>query len=784
MMNQKRRQFIALLTAGGTVLPRVTFASDAEWKSLQKQVEFQKAKLAELIRTARRKNITADYAEVSYQVISLFQVAAQHDYDHMDRVVKIFKGYWPYPKIDPVHTEQLPQNELKACLEIADFAMADLKMQLDRKIRRAAPPELDSGKMVLRNGYYEIDGRVVFPSSLVWTPREEFALNSFGRLGGGYLQQTHMHEDGSPGSHLQSSIESLQKQREMGMRPFVFLTGHNVPGWMKKKHPEVLYGGRNFVEYDIDSPIVRDGMQKLYSGFLPGYSEACGDVPMVHLLANEPHFATARNGWKAENGLSDYTMEKFHRQLEKKYGSIDKLNAVYGTAHKKWEEVLFHETPPSGRQIDPRLRGTPVWYDWIRFNHDRVNEWFTFLKTEAQKNDGGRNAPVSIKVLGYSLSTSQRDGGMDMEYLTKLQEVMGADLRCAPAGAEFYRAHEEGLEPETGWQTRFAYEWSEQVMFLDFSKSLCPDKAFYDSEWHGFGTVSWRHFALKREYVRSALWMAFTHGMSAINPWLWGRGEDGALRESADYIGELPTQPTAVDQYSRTMKELNAFAPQIVKLIPKKRDFMIYYCEEAAIQDENYTAGLQSIYEALKLLNLSVGFTTPSEIAKLDAETQTVLVPPTPYILDDSLAQLKSFSGKAVVFDAERSFIKTELGLDRNVGEIDAPYAAVPMGNPFEMLPVLREKLTPLATANPVPFEIKDGRGKDAFGVSVIQAVSDEPGKVLLMLNNFSNGIRVVNILPPKGKPFKVADLIDYRPEQLQIRMEPCDIRLLMVAVN
>lgn len=88
---------------------------------------------------------------------------------------------------------------------------------------------------------------------------------------------------------------------------------------------------------------------------------------------------------------------------------------------------------------------------------------------------------MTIKVLGYSLSNSTRDGGMDMEYLTKLQDIMGADLRCMPLGANIYGKLEEGQYPETAWQSHFSYEWSEQSMFLDFSKSLCPEKLFYDS---------------------------------------------------------------------------------------------------------------------------------------------------------------------------------------------------------------------------------------------------------------------------------------------------------------
>ncbi|MDF7822623.1 beta-galactosidase [Pontiellaceae bacterium B12227] len=776
--HQSRRNFVGTVAAGGTLFPMLGKAETAEWKGLVRRVEAKQEDLAGMISAARRKKCVVDYAIVSHQVISIYQVAAKHDYENMDRVREIFKTVWYYSKIDPVHTERIAYTELEACLDIADYAMNELRQQMARQIKLLAPPDLTTGQTRLASRAYEQDGKPIFPSSLVWTPAKTEELNAFGRIGGGYLQISMLNEDLKPGRNMEARKKSLAEQDRLHMAPRVFLSGHSAAGWMKKTHPEILYGGRNFTQYDIDSPLIREWVSTLYSQFLPEYGKACGDAPMMHLLANEPHFATRKGGWKANNGLSDHTMEKWQRSLEAKYQTIDALNAVYGTEHTDWDQVLFHRLEPLQRQIDKRLRGTPLWYDWVRFNHDRVNEWFSFLKTEAQKNDGGRNAPASIKVLGFSLSKSERSGGMDMEYLTDLQDVLGADLRCAPAGANFFGKHEEGMDPETGWQAHFAYDWSEQSMFLDFSKSICPDKVFYDSEWHGFGAVSWRHFHMSRDYVRSALWLAFSHGMGMIKAWLWGRGADGALSPKADHIGELSTQPIAVEAFGRTLKELNAHAGHVVSVLPEKRDFWIYYCEESAIQDPEYTHGFKQVYEALKMLNYSVGFTTPSKIGRLDPATQTVIVSPTRFVSDRSLDQLKSFAGRIVLVGGEESFLKTEQGIERsNVWKL-AAFAEVPMADWIDLVPALESALAPVASVPLVPLQITDTGGRDSFGVSVLESKDPKSGRTVLVLNNISKDRRLVT-LPDNAR---TADLITQQRCSNRMVMDPCAVRLIMVA--
>ena len=763
-----------------------------DWEQLMGDVAARKETLSRLISKAEAAGLATDYARTSETVITLFQQASTADRDTIDKVRRIF-GSFNYPKkVDTdLWANRLATDELLACLEVAGYAIDQLRLQLDGELVLAPTPDFSTGRMELGEASYLLDGYPVFPYSLVWMPAREPYLSGFGRLGGISLRMQQIPEDlASITRPFEVSASELKQQAAENCAPFSILTGHVAPGWLVKRHPEIVHWGRNFTRYDTDSPLVREWISTLYRAALPIYSDAVGGQPMIHLVANEPHFATARGGWLARNGLSDNTMARYAAWLENKYRTIHGLNAIYGTRFEDFSSVRFYETPDPGgldveshtlRQIDPGLRGTAIWYDWCRFNMDRINDCFTFLKSEAKANDGGRRAPMSIKMLGHSLSRETRDGGMDVEYLVKLQDVVGADLRVTPLGAEFYGKHEEGLDPKTGWIARSSYDWVDQSMFIDFAKSICPDKVFYDSEWHGFGTVSWRHFSIGRDYVRSALWMAFTHGMGLINPWLWGRSENGELDNRADHLGQLSTQPIAMDAYGRVMKELNAHAKRILPAVPEHRRFMIYYCEESAIQDEVYTNRLKDVYESLKLLNLKVGFTTPSEIGSLDTATQVLILPPTRYIMDDSLDRLLHFAdsgGRLVAVTAGANFIWNELGQARQSIPALGAVRTVPLAEIPDMVEDMESSLKDLRSKPIIGTRISDTDGRPAYGV-FIQQYPDPAceGSVIVTLNNFSRFPRRVAI----DTVSKLTDLLTGNDLPDTFTMQPCAVHLVRI---
>jgi len=544
---------------------------------------------------------------------------------------------------------------------------------------------------------------------------------------------------------------------------------------MKTQHPEILQGGRLFTKYDIDSTLVRGWLQDLFASTLPAWSKAAGDMPELQLLANEPSFSTAKGQWLAGNGVSAITLQKYRLWVAAKYKTVAELNKTYHTSYKSLDQVAI--TVP----IDPALRGGPVWYDWCRFNMDRVDNWFAFLKKGVQANDI-HHSPVTIKILGPSLGDSTRDQGIDIEYLTKLQDIDGSDLRAAPRDAHFSPKQSGAMDPKSGWTSRYSYDWIDQSMALDFTKSLCPHKLFYDSEWHGLGANSWQDTHMNANYIHSALWLAFTHGMGAMQAWVWDRKLDGSFSHSPDEIGQLSTQPIALDAYGQTFKELNAHASEVISAVPSERHFLIYYSEDTAIQSDDYMAQLREVYVALKLLNVSIGFAPADEVAGIDTKTQTLIVSPTAYISEANLNRLRLFQrsgGRIILVGADKSFLKTELGVTRTDRAIKGVFASIPMKDASQLVEEFTKALGPIQSPNPVNISITDEGGKKAYGVIVSESSDSQTGATTIVLNNVSKDPRDVTLTARHDPSGKLMNLITHQQEMKQVVMAPCDVLVL-----
>lgn len=490
------------------------------------------------------------------------------------------------------------------------------------------------------------------------------------------------------------------------------------------------------------------------------------------MLANEPTFSIREGGVNAANGVSEHTLEKYRAWLRDKYTDVATLNDTYGSDFGDFASVNY------AIPLSTDYQGGPVWYDWCRFNMDRVNDWFTYLHDAVKAVDPGN--PTHIKLMGErAVHHDYHDEGLDFEYLAKLVGMPGSDNQCSPRRAEW------DIRFTQGWQDRYVLEWANQSIMLDFAKSICPEKPFFDSEWHGLSAPRWRDFHTHAPYVRAVLWLAATHGLSAMNAWVWNRHADGSVDYRADFIGTTMTQPIQLDAFGRTLKELNAHGDMVRALVPGERYYILYYNKDAAIQDPTYAEHMMQVYEALKLLNVPVGFTTPGELGSVSKATQTLILPPTPFISDLDLAGLQAFAadrGKILLVEPTRSFTKDELGAPRNGDTGIIPYGRVDLADVFDMADKFAEALADRRPPLPVALEITDTEGKPVYGVFHSQAVDPDTGHVLVSLINVSPDRRRVSF--PGRTEARIVGRDELTGQSLApvLVLAPQEVRLLRVA--
>ncbi|RME71108.1 MAG: glycoside hydrolase family 42, partial [Verrucomicrobia bacterium] len=477
---------------------------EATWQRMLGEVDSAREALAEMIARAEAQGIPTEYARVSLVTIDLFRGKfAPWDRAHPAEVQAMYDAKY-FSRHDPVGPVRLPFDELADCIEVADTAMAELERQLQGSLRLVRPPDFSADDIRLVGAYYRLRGRVVFPSYFFWHPFEEDLMQAYGRSGEGYLAVTDLGPDGHVRSWRHDAlVDLIRRQADARRAPIQFFLGHVVGegAWQRLAHPKVFAaGGRLFTDYDIDHPLVREWLETLFAEQMAPAVAACGDKPRVHMMANEPAFPMREGGVQAENGVSGWTMTKFRAWLQAKYGSIDAVNQLYGTAWGDFGEATMPLPMPLS------LQGGARWYDWCRFNMDRVNEWFAWLHERIHAVDP--DGKTHVKLMGErSVHFEYRDEGLDFESIVRLVDMPGTDSQMTPADAEW------DVRFDQSWRGRYCLEWRAQAIMLDFIRSLAPGKPCYDSEWHGLSGSRWRAFHMDRRYVRAALWLAFSGGL-------------------------------------------------------------------------------------------------------------------------------------------------------------------------------------------------------------------------------------------------------------------------------
>ena len=143
----------------------------------------------------------------------------------------------------------------------------------------------------------------------------------------------------------------LDLAREKGMKVIFCTPTATPPAWLTEKYPEVLNG-------TIDGVLFRHGGRRHYNYNSPVYQEKTRIITEAFASHYGPHPAVI--GWQIDTELncerdefySESDTAAFRVFLQKKYGSLDKLNEAWGTTfwnqtYTDWKEVHIPRTTPS-----------------------------------------------------------------------------------------------------------------------------------------------------------------------------------------------------------------------------------------------------------------------------------------------------------------------------------------------------------------------------------------------------------------------------------------------------
>ena len=301
--------------------------------------------------------------------------------------------------------------------------------------------------------------------------------------------------------------EALDEAHRNGQTVLMQFGMHYRPKWLFERYPDAhmkrhdgSVGEGGWHPFCLDHPGVRELMQ----GFLEKTVSAIKDHPalLTYCLWNEPHLY-------GHVCYSDFTVGKFRTHLTTKYGSIDALNAAWGTQYAAFENVEapanrdesywivradYSEALQNGQQVQPPaswegLSANPVaWNDWARFRESNYAEFFKWQTQIIRRVDADH--PITTKIVPFD-SFSHR------VYSRAVHTQLWADTFCDAVGFDGYHH----LDGNVGVR-----------QYADFMRSMARGKPAWNTE-AGFAWADLRGRP-SPEAERSAFWMQFARGVN------------------------------------------------------------------------------------------------------------------------------------------------------------------------------------------------------------------------------------------------------------------------------
>ncbi|MCL7752646.1 alpha-amylase family protein [Polaribacter sp. Z022] len=640
------------------------------------------SKLESLMETAKSKSIDVTREETTLWFANEFIKFANWDEAHKEDIERLFSYYWIYKKDKKKLAEELPDFERNKVIEILDKSINDLEQLIAGNIKRRPVNKVDWENIEVVKNQFLSNGKPVFLydyfSKTVGQPLTNKSIynDHLGAIhhGGSTLYEVNQDRAINPYLLKEDGTFDQEKLKLVTDIPdtnvgFMILWNMGMPDWVHKKEPQLADGRSLFTGFDIDNPLARkvwsDVIQKSAS-LLKGKKV----TQMGYILSNEPHWFSVTKHWTDRYNemakLSTYTIDKLKKWLDVKYnGNIKNLNKNWNTSFKDFASVEI-QIP-----MDRALRGTPIWYDWCRYNMDRSIDWFTFLQGELHKADP--SAATNIKLIPNHLTEDSRSHGIDVEALTDLTSMIGSDAKMRERSTR-------SKGPEE-WEERYSYFWEEMSVAYDFMESVSPNKINFNSESHFLSGSHWRKLDTSIDFVRSTTWLATLHGMDAQLAWFWARDPDGSPEDrlegelsffdqalAGSYAGSANMQPHVANEYAQIMMDLNSFSEEVYAVRDQRRPIRLFYSETSAIVKKHHMKQMFPLYESLYFEGFPVGYATENIIKKQDnSNWDVVVVYKTPYVTDGEFNALQSYlnQGGTIIVDNKNSLSLNEYGQKR-----------------------------------------------------------------------------------------------------------------------
>ena len=287
----------------------------------------------------------------------------------------------------------------------------------------------------------------------------------------------------------------------------------------------------------------------------------------------------------------DRSQRTFREWLEKKHGTIQRANELWGTSYRQFGDVVA----PPVKNARP-LAGTnrALWYDWARFNQDRFTDHLLWVRSIIRKIDPA--TPLAAGGSHSMLSGHTGTSGIDEERIVnEVDDLIIHEGGGSTMGMDLQLAFAEKKKP-----------LADPEMSLGSVKYLLPH---------------------------------VLHGKSVAQLWHWPAQPANEFHSnSASSLAHGWMYPLPdIDELLRAALDVRRLNKEIAAFVDAPAEVAILYSQTATLQlppemltwdTTPYLAELRKTYEASRFLDAKVTFVTERKIRQGWLERYKLLLVP------------------------------------------------------------------------------------------------------------------------------------------------------------
>ncbi|MBI3921381.1 MAG: beta-galactosidase [Armatimonadetes bacterium] len=450
-----------------------------------------------------------------------------------------------------------------------------------------------------------------------------------------------------PVRHL---LEGVFPAAERGKeRVDLLLSPHYVPDWFLRDHPELTARcGLGAAHYCLESAETRNMLERYLRAAIPLFREK--QSLLTYDLFNEFLY----------EGYCQDSMREFHRWLVRKHGTIARLNQIWQTRFRSFDEIPAPFQARGHAEDMQAITGAydpvgiytqrPPYYDWCRFNQWRCTEFLKWMRGLLREMD--HQTPVTVKTPHVGIFTRCERlafiRGVDREAIAQALDVTGLDAGYS-VGNNYFDA----------------------LLVYDYLRSVAPDKRIFNTENHFI------FFAedMARQWPR-ALWQQFLHGQVATDLFMWGITPEwfnpaleagGAFNfaERPEVLEALAVTSVDVQRLSREVLAFQDLTPEFAFLFP---------LPSLLDEQERFQKGMLHAYRAALFLDTPVGFVSDRQAKRgIPHGVKLLVVPGAPFVEASTVTALQEFvqRGGRLVLMGDECLRFDEYGRPRTKASLD-----------------------------------------------------------------------------------------------------------------